>query len=144
MLTADGVDFVDTDLVADVMRSTGRTRVDAVLAVSTRGAGALPPHDPARRRYRYAYDVSGMWHVRVAAQWQRWIDNAVSKTVNMPRDATAADVGDTLRASWEAGCKGVSVYRQGSRERDLLQAVEHAEGRLAQSKALLLATGSAR
>lgn len=144
VLTADGIDFVDIDLVADVIRSTGMTRADAALAVSARGAGALPPHDPARRRYRYAYDVSGMWHVRVAAQWQRWIDNAVSKTVNMPRDASAADVGDALRASWEAGCKGVSVYRQGSRERDLLQAVEHAEGRLAQSKALLLATGSSQ
>ena len=112
------------------------------MAVSTHGAGALPAGDPARRRYRYAYDVSGEWHVRVAARWQRWIDNAVSKTVNMPRDATAEEVGAAMRASWEAGCKGVSVYPQGSRERDLLQAVEHAEGRLAQSKALLMATGS--
>ena len=144
VLTADGIDFVDTDLVADVMRATGVTETEAAVAVSERGAGALPADDPARARYRYAYDVSGLWHVRVAAQWQRWIDNAVSKTVNMPRDATAADVGDALRASWEAGCKGVSVYRQGSRERDLLQAVEHAEGRLAQSKALLMATGGNR
>jgi ribonucleoside-diphosphate reductase alpha chain len=142
VLTAEGIDFVDTDLVADVRRATGASEAEAAVAVSERGAGALPADDPARARYRYAYDVSGRWHVRVAAQWQRWIDNAVSKTVNMPRDATAADVGDALRASWEAGCKGVSVYRQGSRERDLLQAVEHAEGRLAQSKALLLATGA--
>ena len=144
VITADGIDFVDADLVADVMRSTGRSEADATAAVSARGVDALPPDDPARGRYRYAYDVSGVWHVRVAAQWQRWIDNAVSKTVNMPRDATAAEVGDVLRASWEAGCKGISVYRQGSRDHDLLQAVEHAEGRLAQSKALLLATGSSR
>lgn len=144
VLTAGGIDFVDTDLVADVMRSTGLSEADATAAVSARGVDALPPDDPARGRYRYAYDVSGSWHVRVAAQWQRWIDNAVSKTVNMPRDATVAEVGDVLRASWEAGCKGVSVYRQGSRDHDLLQAVEHAEGRLAQSKALLLATGSSR
>jgi len=144
VLTADGIDFVDTDLVADVVRATGMSEADAAVAVSARGVDALPPDDPARRRYRYAYDVSGLWHVRVAAQWQRWIDNAVSKTVNMPRDATPADVGEALRASWDTGCKGVSVYRQGSRERDLLQAVEHAEGRLAQSKALLLATGSSR
>jgi ribonucleoside-diphosphate reductase alpha chain len=144
VLTAGGIDFVDADLVADVMRATGATEAAAAVAVSERGADALPADDPARRRYRYAYDVCGLWHVRVAAQWQRWIDNAVSKTVNMPRDATAAEVGEALRASWDAGCKGVSVYRQGSRERDLLQAVEHAEGRLAQSKALLLATGSGR
>jgi ribonucleoside-diphosphate reductase alpha chain len=144
VLTADGIDFVDTDLVADVRRATGGTEAEAAAAVSTHGVDALPADDPARRRYRYAYDVSGLWHVRVAARWQRWIDNAVSKTVNMPRDATAAEVGEALRASWEAGCKGVSIYRQGSRERDLLQAVEHAEGRLAQSKALLLATGSSR
>ena len=142
VLTADGIDFVDTDLVADVVRATGLSEAEAAVAVSTHGAGALPAGDPARRRYRYAYDVSGEWHVRVAARWQRWIDNAVSKTVNMPRDATAEEVGAAMRASWEAGCKGVSVYRQGSRERDLLQAVEHAEGRLAQSKALLMATGS--
>ena len=142
VLTADGIDFVDTDLVADVVRATGLSEAEAAVAVSTHGAAALPAGDPARRRYRYAYDVSGEWHVRVAARWQRWIDNAVSKTVNMPRDATAEEVGAAMRASWEAGCKGVSVYRQGSRERDLLQAVEHAEGRLAQSKALLMATGS--
>jgi ribonucleoside-diphosphate reductase alpha chain len=152
VLTADGIDFVDADLVADVMRATAVTEAEAAVAVTGHGVDALPADDPARRRYRYAYDVSGLWHVRVAAQWQRWIDNAVSKTVNLPRDATAADVGEALRASWEAGCKGVSIYRQGSRERDLLQAGEHgrdlrarsAGGRLAQSKALLLATGSSR
>ena len=143
VLTADGIDFVDTDLVADVAAATGVSERAAAVEVARRGAAALP--DEARRaRYRYAYDVSGEWHVRVAARWQKWTDNAVSKTVNLPREATAEQVGDVLRSAWEAGAKGVSIYRQGSRERDLLTEVRQAESNLAQSKALLLATGTAR
>lgn len=143
VLAENGIDFVDADLVADVMAGTGMSQRDAVVAVSRHGAAALP--DESRRaRYRYAYDVSGPWHVRVAARWQQWTDNAVSKTVNMPREATAEQVGDVLRASWEARCKGVSVYRQGSREHDLLTTVQDAESKLAQSKALLIATGAAQ
>ena len=143
VLTADGIDFVDTDLVADVAAATGVSERAAAVEVARRGAAALP--DEARRaRYRYAYDVSGEWHVRVAARWQKWTDNAVSKTVNLPREATAEQVGDVLRSAWAAGAKGVSIYRQGSRERDLLTEVRQAESNLAQSKALLLATGTAQ
>jgi ribonucleoside-diphosphate reductase alpha chain len=141
VLEENGIDFVDNDLVADVRESTGMTEREAVAAVSRFGTAALAD-DGRRARYRYAYDVSGLWHVRVAARWQQWTDNAVSKTVNMPKDATPQEVGEVMRASWDAGSKGVSIYRQGSREHDLLSTVQQAESNLAQSKALLAATGT--
>lgn len=146
VLAENGIDFVDNDLVGDIRRTTGMTEREAVAAASRFGTAALAD-DERRARYRYAYDVSGLWHVRVAARWQRWTDNAVSKTVNMPADATPREVGEVMRASWDLGSKGVSIYRQGSREHDLLSTVRQAqvtlaESNLAQSKALLAATGT--
>jgi ribonucleoside-diphosphate reductase alpha chain len=46
---------------------------------------------------------------------QSCVDEAVAKTVNLPAAATPADIYDIYQAAWEAGCKGISVYRDGSR-----------------------------
>jgi ribonucleoside-diphosphate reductase alpha chain len=46
---------------------------------------------------------------------QSCVDKAVAKTVNLPASTTAADAYDVFQAAWEAGCKGITVYRDGSR-----------------------------
>ena len=74
----------------------------------------IPDH--VKRVFVTSHDISPQWHVKMQAAFQKYTENAVSKTVNFPEDATASQVAKVFNLAYASGCKGITVYRYNSRE----------------------------
>lgn len=90
----------------------------AVNGGSVQGLDEVPLS--AQRLLRTALEIDWGWHVRMQSTIQAHVDNAVSKTINLPNDAPVEDVRSAIVGAWMQGCKGLTLYRSGSRETEVI------------------------
>jgi ribonucleoside-diphosphate reductase alpha chain len=99
--------FYSAQLLEEIARTGSVQKIDGV-------------PDDVKRLFVTALDIKPKWHVRMQAAFQKYTDNAVSKTVNLPTEATVDDVRNVYGLAWKLKCKGVTVFRYGSKPEQVL------------------------
>jgi ribonucleoside-diphosphate reductase alpha chain len=99
--------FYSGELLEEIAKTGSVQKIDKV------------PKD-VKKVFVTALDIEPEWHVRMQAAFQKYTDNAVSKTVNMPKESTVDDVRRVFELAWKLKCKGITVFRYGSKPEQVL------------------------
>ncbi|MBI4978786.1 MAG: vitamin B12-dependent ribonucleotide reductase [Spirochaetes bacterium] len=119
----DGTEMLEINPVFEaIAKREGFYSEDLMKKVAKAGTVKHLAEVPEKWRtvFRTSHDISPEWHIRLQAAFQAYTDNAVSKTINFPKTATVDDVKETYMMAYSLNCKGVTVYRDGSRENQVL------------------------
>jgi ribonucleoside-diphosphate reductase alpha chain len=119
----DGEELVETHpMFQTVARERGFYSEELMKRIAQKGSikdfSEIP--EDVRRVFVVSHDVDPLWHIRIQAAFQKHTDNAVSKTINFPFTASPEDVYQAYVAAFKLGCKGLTIYRDGSREAQVL------------------------
>ncbi len=109
-----------------IARSEGFYSPELMERIASAGSVQGMPDVPETVQHLFvtSHDMSYEWHIRLQAAFQKYADNAVSKTVNFRHDVTKEDVARAFRLAYTLGCKGITVYRDRSRNEQVLTTVE--------------------
>lgn len=119
----DGTEMIEVNpILEETLRKRGLYSDELMRKISQEGTLAHIPEIPEdiRKVFVCSHDISPESHIRMQAAFQRETDNAVSKTVNFRHDATREEVSETYMLAYKLGCKGVTIYRDGSRDSQVL------------------------
>ena len=78
--------------------------------------------DRLKKIFVVANDIPHINHVKVQAAFQKYVDSGISKTINLPNETTQEEIAEAYQLAWELDCKGITVYRDGSRDKEVLKA----------------------
>ncbi len=128
----DGTEMLEVNpIFEDIAKKCGFYTKELMTRIAKTGCiqGMEGIPEDVRRVFVTSHDIAPEWHIQIQAAFQRHVDNAVSKTVNFTHDATTKDVEEVYLLAYDLDCKGVTIYRDGSREAQVLNigTVNHAE-----------------
>ncbi len=106
-MTAKERDFYSAKLLEEIARTGSVQEIQGV-------------SEDIKKIFVTALDIRPEWHVRIQAAFQKYTDNAVSKTVNLPYEASVEDVREVFELAWKIKCKGITVFRYGSKPEQVL------------------------
>ena len=109
----------------EIAKDRGFYTVELMKLIAQKGSIQEIPEIPedVRKLFVTSHDISPEWHARMQGAFQESTNNAVSKTVNFPNSATEPDVRKVYMLAYRLGCKGVTIYRDGSRDEQVLSVV---------------------
>lgn len=114
--------LVCNDLLVERLKERGIYSEELMQRIADEGTLAHIEEIPEDIKHVFvcAHDISPEWHIRIQAAFQKYTDNAVSKTINFPNSATRDEVKEAYLLAYKLGCKGTTVYRDGSRDSQVL------------------------
>ncbi len=119
----DGVDLPEVNpLFLETAHEQGFYSQDLINRIAKSGTvqGDAEVPSEVQELFKTALEIDYRWHIRHQAVFQKYTDNAVSKTINFPSDAGVDDVKEAYFMAWRMGCKGITVYRDGSKSVQVL------------------------
>jgi ribonucleoside-diphosphate reductase alpha chain len=127
----DGVEFVQLHPLLEQLGAeqgwlNERIRAQLRSGIDLHKIGGVP--QDLAEIFVTAHEIAPEWHVRIQAAFQSNVDNAVSKTVNLPADATVEDVDRIFKLAYKSRCKGNTVYRDNSRDNQVILAIGIPDG----------------
>ena len=119
----EGMEFQMTDpLFLELGEKAGFLNPDLMKALSEGANLRDLPDVPQSMKELFitSFEIPPVWHIKIQAAFQEYTDNAVSKTINFPRDATKEDVKEAYLLAYRERCKGITIYRSGSKAKQVL------------------------